>query len=212
MGPGMALMNRFSALATALVFAALAGCGAVSGLVGLPGGNQSVNLDALSRDKIAEFGMPILRAKVPALGLDLLMSIRDTRNGVVTWEAAEGITFSFRDGILVDSRGLGADLMSSAPPSAAQVRGSAGYARTYYFASEEDRNERRDYSCTPVLVGQEAVTIYGRDHQTRHLREECQRDLGKIANDYWFEGNTLRQSRQWIAPSAGYAEFSRVID
>ena len=54
--------------------------------------------------------------------------------------------------------------------------------------------------------------IFGRTHQTRQVAEVCQRSQGKITNQFWFEGSTLRQSQQWISPSAGYAVFARVID
>lgn len=218
MGPGMALSITWVS-AKALVCVAALGflqaCGAGAGLSGAMAGlrgNQAVDLDALPRTKIEEFGMPILRAKVPALGLDLLMSIRDTRGDVVTWEAAEGITFAFRDGVLIESRGLGPDLMSMSGPSSAQIQSGTIYRRNYFFVSSEERNEPRVYTCAPVLAGSESVTIYGLEYATQHFQEECTRDVGRIANNYWFESGTLRQSIQWISPAAGYAEFSRVID
>jgi hypothetical protein len=218
MGPGMALrINRFGVGTAALLagFCLLSACGNGAGLAGIVGGlrgNQSVDLDSVSRAKIEEFGTPILRAKVPALGLDLLMSVRNTRGDVVTWESAEGITFAFRNGVLIESRGLGPDLMSAAAPSPGQVKGSSGYPRSYFFASSDDQNEARNYNCTPVAAGAETIAIYGKNHSTHRIREECRRDAGKIANEFWFEGSTLRQSRQWISPRAGYAEFSRIVD
>jgi Group 4 capsule polysaccharide lipoprotein gfcB, YjbF len=207
--------HRFSAVAGVLALGLLAACGNGAGLAGAVAGlrgNQAVDLDSVSRSKIEAFGTPILRAKVPGLGLDLLMSIRDTKGDVVTWEAAEGITFAFRNGVLIESRGLGPELMSAAVPSPGQLVSSGSYPRTYYFVSEEETNERRPYTCTPSAAGPETVTVYGKEHRTRLIREECLRDLGKITNEYWFEGKVLRQSRQWISPRAGYAEFSRVID
>lgn len=216
MGPGMALKSRLfiRGIVVLSLSGFMAACGSVvamSGLVGA-GGNQGIELDSVPRQKIESFGTPILRATLPASGLDLLMSPRDSRGGVTTWEAAEGITFAFRDGMLIESRGLGADLMSAAAPSAAQVRGGGPYQRTYFFVADDDRNERRDYTCTTELIGVETITIYGKAHQTRHMRESCVRDVGRIANDYWFEGGTLRKSRQWVARDAGYAEFALVVE
>ncbi len=215
MGPGMAL-NRtgFRIFAASALLGLLAACGngpAISGLMG-GAGNQGVDLNALSRQKIEAFGTPILRATLPARGTDLLMSVRDTRGDVATWEAAEGITFAFRNGILIESRGLGADLMSSAAPAPSQILGGGPYTRTYFFVADDDQNQRRDYTCTTELVGAESVTVYGKAHQTRHVRETCLRDAGRIANDFWFEGGTLRKSRQWVGPDVGYADYVRVVD
>jgi hypothetical protein len=202
------------AAAAVVLLGFLAACGngaALSGLVG-GAGNQGIDLNALSRQKIEAFGTPILRATLPARATDLLMSPRDVRKDVTTWEAAEGITFAFRNGILIESRGLGADLMSAAAPSPSQILGGGPYVRTYFFVADDDRNQRRDYTCTTELIGAEPVAVYGKTHQTRHVREVCTRDVGRIANDFWFEGNTLRKSRQWVGPDAGYAEFVRVVD
>ncbi len=216
MGAGMALgSHSIAAVAGVLALALLAACGNGAGLAGAVAGlrgNQAINLDAVSRSKIEAFGTPILRAKVPALGLDLLMSVRDARGDVVTWESAEGVTFAFRKGVLIESRGLGPDLMSAAAPSPGQLLGKGSYPRTYYFVSAEERNEPRPYTCTPAPAGTESITIYGKAHSTRLIREECLRDVGRITNEFWFEAGSPRQSRQWISPLAGYAEFSRVID
>ena len=64
----------------------------------------------------------------------------------------------------------------------------------------------------PKRAALQAVTIYARTHPTRHVAEVCQRAQGGITNEFWFEGGSLRQSRQWVSPDAGYASFFRVID
>lgn len=214
MGPGMALTASTLKLAAALAVALLvAGCGAgLSGFAGGGAGNQGIDLDSVPRDKIEAFGTPILRATIPARGTDLLLSPRDVRANVTTWESAEGITLAFRDGMLIETRGLGPDLMSSSSPSRASVLGGGPYSRSYFFIEEEDRTQRRDYLCTTEVVGTEVITIYGKNHQTRHIRETCRRDGGRLSNDFWFEGSTLRQSQQWISPDVGRALIFAVVD
>jgi Group 4 capsule polysaccharide lipoprotein gfcB, YjbF len=175
-------------------------------------GNQGIDLGSVSRAKIEKFGTPILRATVASRGLDLLLSPRDVRGDVVTWESAEGITFAFRNGVLIESRGLGADLMSSSVPSPEKIANGASYSRSYFYVADDDQNQRRDYACSPEARGPEAVMIYGKTHQTRHVAEPCLRDVGRITNDFWLEGGTIRKSRQWVSPDIGYVEFSRVVD
>lgn len=217
MGPRMAL-NKGSrtAVAAAVAMLMLSACGAgmkqVAGMMAGQAGNQGIDLNRLSREKIEAFGTPILRATIPSRGLDLLMSPRDTRDNVVTWESAEGITFAFRDGVLIESRGLGADLMSASAPGAGRIASGGTYTRSYWFVADEDRNQRRDYACTPESQGSEAVALYGYEYQTRHIAEACLRDVGKIRNEFWFDGAKIRKSRQWVSPDIGYVEFSRIVD
>lgn len=215
MGPGMALNLRRSGLWGALALAGvLSGCGNVLAISGLAGGagNQGIDLNSVSRQKIEAFGTPILRATLPARAMDLLMSPRNAKGDVTTWEAAEGITLAFRNGILIETRGLGPDLMSAAVPSPSQILGGGSYSRTYFFVAEDDQNQRRDYVCSAETVGAETIVIHGKQHRTRHLRETCTRDVGRITNEFWFEGNVLRKSRQWVAPDVGHVETSRVVD
>ena len=214
MGPGMAVTRMMTLRRAVLAIASislLSACGGAGMIAGLAG-NQGIQLDSVPRSKIEKFGTPILRATVPSRGLDLLMSPRDVRGDVVTWESAEGITFAFRDGVLIESRGLGADLMSASGPSSSSIAKGATYSRSYYFVSDNDQNQKRDYTCTPEARGAEAVTIFGKNHQTRHVAEPCLRDVGRISNDFWFENGTIRKSRQWVSPDVGYVEFSRVVD
>lgn len=214
MGAGMAVMRLSRSLqAGLLALSMVAACGnSNAGLVaGLMGGS-AVDLNSVPRAKIEAFGTPILRATVPARGVDVLLSMRETRGDVTTWEAAEGITFTFRNGVLIETRGLGPDLMSASGPGSGQIAAGSSARRSYFYLWDDDVTQRRDYACTAESRGAESVTIYGHVRQTRHVAEVCQRDLGRITNDFWFEGGQIRQSRQWISPDAGYALFSRVVD
>lgn len=206
MGSGMA-MNLALGRVVAMLFA-LASLGALAAC----GKRAVVDLNSISRDKIEALATPIMRATVPARGIDVLLSIREQKGNVVTWEAANGYTFTFRDGVLIETRGIGQDLMSASAPSSGRIASGTADQRSYFFLGDDDVTERRDYSCTPQTVGTEALTIYGRTHTVRHVTESCLRSQGKLMNQFWFEGGTLRQSQQWISPSAGHAIFSRVTD
>jgi hypothetical protein len=144
--------------------------------------------------------------------IDGLMVVRDRKGEIVTWTDGGGVTVTFRNGVLIETRGFGADLMSSHAPTAGQIAGSGTYQRSYFFASAEDVNERRDYTCHPETVGSETLVIYGRSHVTRHVTEICERPGARITNHYWFEGGAIRKSRQWVSPNLGSIELERVID
>ena len=147
MGPDME-MTRGARRAVLALFAALSLTGlAACGMMGKPA--QRVDLNSVSREKMQAFGTPIMRATVPARGVDVLLSIREQKGNVVTWEAAGGYTFTFRDDILIETRGLGPDLMSAHAPLAESIAAGTVAARNYYFLGDNDATVRRNYSCAP---------------------------------------------------------------
>lgn len=165
------------------------------------------------RAEIEKYGMPILRAVIPARGADALVTVSDRKGPVVTWSTSDGTTFSLRDGVLIQTRGLGPDLMSARVPSLGQLRQNGGtHQRVYYFLGQDDRTTTRTYDCTVQVRGGESVTIFGRSHATTRVTEECTRPQGRITNEFWLEGATVRKSRQWVSGLTGYIDFERVVD
>ena len=166
----------------------------------------------VSRDDLAAFGQPILRLRAERLGQDAFLTISDEKSGVVTWSAQGAATFSLRDGVLIQTRGLGADLMSADVPSLGQLTSGASYTRVYFFLGPDDVGTRRTYECSAATVGRETIEIVGKAHAVTHVTEVCTRTGSKVTNDFWIEGQTIRKSRQWTSSMVGYVEFERVID
>jgi hypothetical protein len=176
-------------------------------------GPAAVAAAPASRADIEKYGIPILRAVIKARGADALVTISDSKGDVVTWATTDGTTFTLRNGVLSQTRGLGPDLMSAAVPSVADLAKDGGtHPRSYFFLGEDDRSTRRDYDCTVAVVGRESIEIFARSHSTLHVKEDCQRPEGKITNDFWLEGAAVRKSRQWASPGTGYIEFEKVVD
>ncbi|MFP5478657.1 MAG: YjbF family lipoprotein [Alphaproteobacteria bacterium] len=166
-----------------------------------------------SRADIEKYGMPILRAVIPSRGADALVTISDQKGPVVTWSTTDGTTFTLRDGVLIQTRGLGPDLMSAAAPGVSQLlRDGGSHQRVYYFLGQDDSTTRRTYDCTVDVKGRESITIFDRTHAVTRVTEECQRPQGKLTNDYWIEGSSIRKSRQWASGLTGHIDFERVVD
>ncbi len=166
----------------------------------------------VGRAELVAFGKPILRVRAERLGQDGFLTIADAKTDVVTWTAQGQATFSLRDGVLIQTRGLGADLMSAQAPSLAQLRSSASYPRVYFFLGEDDRGTRRTYDCVAATVGRDSVEVLGKVHAVTHVRETCTRPNSQVTNDFWIEGSAIRKSRQWASSGVSYVEFERVID
>lgn len=174
---------------------------------------QTAGVAQTSRADLEAYGMSILRVVIASRAADALVTVTDTKGDVVTWSTTDGTTFALRDGVLIQTRGIGPDLMSAAAPSVADLRKVDGmHKRTYYFLGEDDQSNRRDYDCTMSRAGAETIEIFERQHRTIHLKETCVRAEGKITNDFWLEGSVIRKSRQWTSPGTGYIEFELAVD
>lgn len=201
---GQPLVATVGALALSTVAEARAG----------KSGGAAAPKSAPSRAEIEKAGVPVLRATIASRGFNSNLTILDSRADVVTWKTRDGTTFALRNGILIQTRGLGPDLMSSTVPSVGQLLQNGGtHERQYFFLGPNDQPTRRTYACTVSLVGSEEIEIVGRKHRVTHMSEDCVRpQSSKITNEFWVEGQTVRKSRQWASAQTGFIEFERVID
>lgn len=233
MEQGVALKTVFRLTAALAVLALLAACGnEKSEPSGLGAAFGSVAKSALGKVKgergaataakapapvtradLEKFGVPILRAKIEVRGADALVTPTDTKGSVVTWSTTDGTTFTLQDGVLIQTRGLGADLMSAQAPSVAELSRDGGtHQRIYYLLGEDDRGTRRTYDCTISVKGRETIEIFARAHNVTRVTENCTRPQGSITNEFWIEGASVRKSRQWTSGGIGFIDFERVID
>lgn len=125
--------------------------------------------------------------------------------GTETYASLDGITLTLRDGLLLSTRGLPPDLMSSQAPSAGAIASGRGsHARSYQVLDGADRTFSLAYDCHLRPEGQETLAIAGRSHATRVVDEVCIGDGSVFENRYWIDGRgKIRQSRQWTGTSVG---------
>ena len=215
----MAVMQRVAPLALALAAGlALAACGPGGGLGKAllqqvrAGSAEGVPISSIPRAQIEAAGVPITRVTLPERGIDLLMFERDRRDDIVTFATADGSTYTFRNGILIETRGLGQDLMSSAAPTLGVLRRGEGHTRTRFVIGPDDRTLREDFACQSTDGGAETVVIQGKSSAVRRIDEVCEGAAGRITNTYWLQGDVVRKSREWVSESAGHAQFERITD
>lgn len=168
-----------------------------------------------TRADIEKAGVPVLRATIPSRGSDSFLTILDSRGDVTTWKTRDGTTFALRNGILIQTRGLGPDLMSSNVPTVEQLLQDGGtHQRQYFFLGANDQSTRRTYDCTVTVVGtEEEIEIFSRKHQVTHVTEDCVRpQSGQITNEFWIEDQAVRKSKQWASALTGFIDFERVVD
>lgn len=139
---------------------------------------------------------------------------RDGLGGeVVVWRTEDDVTLALRNDVLVQTRGLGGDLLSSAVRIENGVFGPAGSGeRRHAIRALDNKAVTLNLACELSDTGRESIEIIGLRLATRHLRETCVGGGGTITNDYWVDlnGGLVWQSRQWVGPEVGYLFIRRL--
>lgn len=192
---------------------------ATKGLVGqMVQGRKSVSGQAeLSRAQLEAIGMPISEVSAERRDLKAYLFLaeahRDETPGLIeVWMTGDQLaTVTTRDGLLIATRGLGGDLLSSAVPQAPEGGPQSGALeqRIHYG---DNRERGLALSCEVADLGPASIEILGNQHATRHLRQSCEGAGGQVINEYWRDprDGTIWQSRQWAGPYVGYLGLRRV--
>ena len=146
-----------------------------------------------------------------------LVTRRNDRNpGTISvWRATDGALLHLRGGVLVGSRGIGADIISSDATSTIRAIATArsGQGERRYFVSNGDHSDTElVLRCSIDNLGREDTQIVNLKFTTVHLRETCSGGANnrvRIINDYWVQpaSGIVRRSRQWAGPLSGYFEL-----
>lgn len=132
---------------------------------------------------------------------------------LIVWRSEDNATLTMRNDVLIATRGIGDDLLSSDLTIDAGSPGPAGGGqRRMVFRSGEDRGIDLTMACEVSDEGPRTITIVERSHRTHLLRERCVGGGGEIVNEYWIDSaNGLAwQTRQWTGPRTGYVRFRRL--
>jgi Group 4 capsule polysaccharide lipoprotein gfcB, YjbF len=222
MGEVLAVKSVILILVTAL---ALAACGSDKAATGnftdirkafTPKFGKAVPAPApaVTRESITATGAPLIRASIAARGAVAYLGVRATKGDVITWQTTDRTSVVLQRGMLLETRGLGDELMSARVPSAGQIAaGTGSFQRAYYYLDGADQQIRWDYACTWEMTGNETIQIIGLAYDTRVVTETCRGAQGRITNQYWVEsGGKIRQSVQWVSKGVGYMKLESLIE
>lgn len=141
---------------------------------------------------------------------------RDDSPGRITvWRTEDDVTIATRNGVVIATRGLGGDMVSSTVQVSGDMPGpSAGGERVQMIRGLDNKEQRLSLSCDLEDLGPEPVEIVELVHPARHLRETCEGAGGRIVNDYWVDARAglVWQSRQWAGPHIGYMRLRRLTN
>ncbi len=208
-----------------VVVLGLAACGNLQGEDNPMARLGSTIIGAASGDSAAVAGSPALtRELIDVQDVELLrvslisaeatgLVVFGSRNGDnVTWVSQEGQSFTFREGLLSGTRGLGDDLMGADLSGAvASLEDGGNHFRTLDFMSSLDEIDRLTFECTTVHVRREDLTIVERTYSTTVIEETCMIGTSGFKNTYWRDDEgVIWQARQWISAGVGYLGYQRL--
>jgi hypothetical protein len=132
-----------------------------------------------------------------------------SEDGVETWLTGNGATVSIKDGMIVGTRGFGADVLAADVSKTArlvQARGEGYAVRFMTLLSGNDQAEIHSYQCLISNQGPWDLDLGdGTQKKTVLMQEDC-RGYGQDArNLFWLNARTneIVQSRQWLNPTVG---------
>jgi len=127
---------------------------------------------------------------------------------VRTWQSPDRAMLSFRDGVMVATRGLLDDLMvaeTRATASALKKGSSTSYTRQFTHLDGENQIVSTQFTCQMTRRGKGSVLVGDRPHTATRHDEICTADTTKITNIFWIGANrSLWKSQQWVSARVGY--------
>jgi hypothetical protein len=159
----------------------------------------------MTRATLANIVTPVDLVTIETSGAQGVIAKIGTNRGVETWSSVDKKTLSFRNGIILATRGLGGDLMSAAVPARTQVTVPGTHNRRHVVLNGQDQPETLQFQCRTTAVGPDSVIVVERSYATQHYQETCSGPSGSFSNDYWAGiGGNLRKSRQWVSERVGF--------
>jgi len=160
----------------------------------------------LDRATLANILTPVQAVTRESTGQQAIIANVAVNNGVETWSSVDDVTISLRNGVLVATRGFGADLMAADVPSRAGLLAlGSTHTRAHTMLNGLDQAVRTLYTCSVTKREPQAIVVVEISYQTTHVVETCSGGDQTFENAYWFDrAQNLRKSRQWVGADVGY--------
>lgn len=178
----------------------------------MPGGAKPEPVDParLAASALKSFDGPLVLVQFEKVGLTTVLGEYGRNGPVRTYATPDERTLAFNGGVLVASRGLGNDLMSSDIGATARLvrnRQTGTTERRYRYLDGEGIERPLPMSCRISPAGNEVLQAAGQRINVTLMQETCQTTGQKltITNTYRVTGNGMvLASRQWIGPALGH--------
>lgn len=205
------------------LLALLTACGPLNdGAIGLDAARQIGGLVGIKPAPEAPTVPPNIANAAPG---DVLLATIVNRNAVapltkvqtngdtITWISPGKVSMTFRDGILIGTRGLTEDLMGvDAVGVRDAIRAGGGTStRRHSFLNALDNIRTRSMTCDIMREGEEELALVSGKAQTVKYTESCRGEM-VFTNSYWVDAGTgaMLRSLQVVSASDGYIQADQL--
>jgi hypothetical protein len=156
-----------------------------------------------------------LRVSLPGTGAVAALAPIAQNSDVTVWQTLDGITLSFRRGVLVATRGLGDDLMSADVEGDVNLLHATGgdgyYPHIRSHLDGENRTVFRSYQCRRTGQAPTRVKVSDQVTAARRIEVLCVSRGDEFTNIFWLDGaGRVIKSRQWVSTAVQYMETERI--
>lgn len=124
------------------------------------------------------------------------------------WIGADGSSLRTKNGILIETRGMGPDLMAS-EVTTVLINGHHS-VRRMGFLDGANQLVTHTYHCKVEQLDDEVTTLFEIRFRTTKFTEHCHSDAADFVNEYWVGNKGLvRMSKQWHSPYIGFLLIER---
>ncbi|MEL7282450.1 MAG: YjbF family lipoprotein [Pseudomonadota bacterium] len=130
----------------------------------------------------------------------------------IVWQASTGQILVTRNGLLIYTRGLEADLISADVTGVrAAIRAGTGHAtRRHQYLGPSSKLEQSVFTCTYTTVGPTEVSLFDGAFLAMDVRESCKDATRSFENVYLVDpqSGTFHKSYQWVSGLYGRLEIA----
>lgn len=147
---------------------------------------------------------PRLILRLPAHQRASTLLLAGERAGVKRWRSADNVQIYTREGLVIGTRGLGFDLMttSTSPEAAAAITAAlpGQLTRLHRLPDGSGALQLQGWICDILPRGSETIRLSEhRSAATLRVEERCHGPDGGFSNHYWLRGGKIVQSWQQIS-------------
>ena len=160
------------------------------------------------RKWLSQFNQPIISlSSLDGRRRATLIALGNYKNKL-TWVSADGISVSFKDGVLIATRGYSQDLMESKHENLNTIfnLSTKSHNKTYRYLDGQNEYNELSFSCSISLKKNISAQILDLNLKTTELTEICTSNKISHTNLYYLLPGTkiVLKSKQWVSETNGY--------
>lgn len=165
----------------------------------------------LTREVIDNAGIPLILVDIPSRNQSGTMTRLQASTNGEHWIGADGSSLRFFNGSLVESRGMGHDLIKALP---AVMNGESRvfHTRKWQYLNGFNQEIVVSAECELEFVKDQVIDNIGKKYNSKLFKETCVTKDDSFVNEYWIASNgVVSKSIQWHSDDVGFLTISRLF-